>query len=187
MKFPPISVLVIGSVLLALGFWAGMWFSGSGPLVSSPTPTPLSAVKPDGEREEIYLYFSDATEEYLSAETRKMVLKGSPEERAHIIFESLAAGPAGEGITPLPGGTALLALYMDGDMAVLDLDPAIRENHPGGSHAELHTIYALVNSLVLNVPEIRRVKILIAGQEQDTLAGHIDIRHPLTANMMIVR
>jgi hypothetical protein len=31
------------------------------------------------------------------------------------------------------------------------------------------------------------VKLLIAGQEQDTLAGHIDIRHPLTANMMIVR
>ncbi|MDY0162243.1 GerMN domain-containing protein [Desulfobotulus sp.] len=184
MKLSPLPVLVIGALLLALGFWAGTWMSGSDP---EKQPAARRSLPAEDDRERVYLYFIDASDQYLFTETRDMLLRGSPGEKTRSIFEALAAGPVGEGASPLPEDSQLLAVYMDGDMVVLNLHPAIRDNHPGGSHAELYTIYALVNSLVINVPEIRKVKLLIAGQEQDTLAGHIDIRHPLTANMMIVR
>ena len=49
------------------------------------------------------------------------------------------------------------------------------------------TIYSLVNSIVLNLPEVNAVKILIDGQEELTLAGHIDLRDPFTANMLMIR
>ena len=55
--------------------------------------------------------------------------------------------------------------------------------HAGGSLEEIFTVYALVNALTSNLPEIRAVQILIEGQEVDTLAGHVDLRHPLEQNM----
>ncbi|MCW7752856.1 GerMN domain-containing protein [Desulfobotulus sp. H1] len=186
MKLSPIPVLVIGIVLVATAFWAGIRISAPGP-EPSVTGHPLPPESGRPHRESIYLYFVNPASEFLSAETREIPLAGNARERARTILEALITGPSGNGVSPIPDGTRLLALYMENDMIILDFHPDIREKHPGGSHGELHTIYALVNSLVLNVPEIRKVKILIAGQEQDTLAGHIDIRHPLTANMMIVR
>jgi hypothetical protein len=63
----------------------------------------------------------------------------------------------------------------------------IKEKHPGGSRSELMTIYTIVNSLILNIPEIDAVKILIEGCESMTLAGHIDTRFPFKANMLLIR
>ena len=55
--------------------------------------------------------------------------------------------------------------------------------HPGGSLDEILTVYTLVNALTVNLPAITRVQILIDGKEVDTLAGHVDLRHPLSKNM----
>jgi len=41
--------------------------------------------------------------------------------------------------------------------------------------------------LILNIPEIDAVKILIDGRDAMTLAGHIDLRFPFKANMLLVR
>lgn len=35
----------------------------------------------------------------------------------------------------------------------------------------------------MNLPAITRVQILIDGKEADTLAGHVDLRHPLQKNL----
>ena len=53
--------------------------------------------------------------------------------------------------------------------------------------AELFTIYAIVNALTVNLPAVTRVQILIDGKEVDTLAGHVDLRHPLQKSMNWVR
>jgi hypothetical protein len=37
------------------------------------------------------------------------------------------------------------------------------------------------------LPSIQRVQILIDGREADTLAGHVDLRRPLTPDPMLVR
>ncbi|MBW1996057.1 MAG: GerMN domain-containing protein, partial [Deltaproteobacteria bacterium] len=97
-------------------------------------------------------------------------------------------GPT-EGLVPtIPQGTHVRALYvLDDGTAFVDLSEAVSEHHPGGSKSELLTVFSIVNSLVLNISEINAVKILVEGRETSTLAGHIDIRFPFKANMLLVR
>ena len=59
--------------------------------------------------------------------------------------------------------------------------------HTGGSLDELFTVYAIVNSATVNLPAISRVQILIDGKEVDTLAGHVDLRNPLSKNLTWVK
>ena len=40
-----------------------------------------------------------------------------------------------------------------------------------------------VNALTVNLPAVTRVQILIDGKEADTLAGHVDLRHPLAKSL----
>ena len=88
----------------------------------------------------------------------------------------------------IPAGTTLKAFYITRDgTAYVDLSEAIRDGHPGGVKSELFTIYSIVNSLTLNIPEIDAVKILIGGKEAMTLSGHIDGRFPFKANMLLIR
>ena len=73
-----------------------------------------------------------------------------------------------------------------GDMFV-DLSPQVTTNHSGGALDELFTVYAVVNALTVNLPAIQRVQLLIDGKETDTLAGHVDLRNPLSRNMNWVK
>ncbi len=41
--------------------------------------------------------------------------------------------------------------------------------------------------MTVNLPAITRVQILIDGKEVDTLAGHVDLRHPLQKNLKWVK
>ena len=87
-------------------------------------------------------------------------------------------------LSPFPDGTRLRSLYLAADgNAFVDLSREVSADHPGGSLDELFTVYALVNALTLNVPEIDAVQIMVGGREVDTLAGHIDLRQPLESNL----
>ncbi len=48
------------------------------------------------------------------------------------------------------------------------------------------TIYSLTNSLITNLPEIKRVKILVDGAEILSIKGHIDTRRPFVFNKEFV-
>ena len=81
----------------------------------------------------------------------------------------------------------LRAFYVSekGD-AFVDLT-GIAAAHPGGSLTELLTVHAIVNAITANLPAIQRVQILVDGREADTIAGHVDIRRPLTRDTSLVR
>jgi hypothetical protein len=51
----------------------------------------------------------------------------------------------------------------------------------------LLTVYAIVNAVTTNLPAVQRVQILVDGKEVDTIAGHIDVRRPLTGDLSRVR
>jgi spore germination protein GerM len=83
-------------------------------------------------------------------------------------------------------GTRLLSVRLSNGTATIDFSKELKLNHPGGSSAELQTIYAIVNSITLNITDISTVRILIGGERHDTLAGHIFIRLPLSADKKII-
>jgi hypothetical protein len=41
--------------------------------------------------------------------------------------------------------------------------------------------------MVMNLPDVSAVQILIDGQEVDSIAGHLDLRHPLRRSTQWVR
>ena len=104
--------------------------------------------------------------------------------RARVILEHQLGEAPSPLESPFPAGTELRAVYLTpGGDAFVDLNREVTREHGGGSLDELFTVYALVNALTTNLPEVSAVQILIEGQEVDTLAGHIDLRHPLQGNM----
>lgn len=136
----------------------------------------------------VYLYFADKGNTFLIAEERQIVHSKDPVEFGKIIIKALIDGPQKDLMRTVPKETRLRAFFITQEKtAYVDLSEAVRDNHPGGSQTELNTIYSIVNSLVLNIPQIEKVKVLIGGRESETLAGHIDLRFPFKANMLIVR
>jgi spore germination protein GerM len=136
----------------------------------------------------VHLYFSDKDNSFLKAETRDLFHSDNPDEFGKNIVEALIEGPRTGLMRTIPKDTALKAFYITRDgTAYVDMSDSIRDAHPGGVKSELFTIYSMINSLTLNIPEIKAVKILISGKEAMTLNGHIDVRFPFKANMLLIR
>ena len=131
----------------------------------------------------ITLYFPSATDDRLVAETREIVDTARPAERGTQVLVELLAGPKGKDALPaVPEGTTLRQLWIGKNgVAWADFSGELATGLKGGSSDELLTVYAIVDSLTSNVPQIKRVGVLVGGKERDTLAGHVDIRRPLPA------
>lgn len=104
-----------------------------------------------------------------------------------ILLAQLQEQPPPPHVSAIPAGTTLRAFYVSekGD-AFVDLG-GISAGHPGGSLTELLTVQTIVSAVIANLPAIQRVQILVDGKEVDTIAGHVDIRRPLTRDMSLVR
>ncbi|UCD82415.1 MAG: GerMN domain-containing protein [Desulfobacterales bacterium] len=179
----------MGILLLGCAVWAFFQNADSDPARASTREVQQGTdLHRQSQKAVVHLYFADRNNSFLKSEQRIMLQPADPVGFARAIVQSLIKGPQ-KGLLPtLPPGTELSALYITPDnVCYVDLSEAVRKNHPGGSNSELLTIYSVVNSLILNITEIERVKILIGGNEASTLAGHIDLQYPVKAYMLIVR
>ncbi len=132
------------------------------------------------QRREVLLYFSDREGEYLIGEQRKIHKKSAFKDEAKETVIELIKGPEGKLLRTLPPRTKLLNLQIsDSGLAKVDFNRALAQDHPGGSSAEMMTVYSVVNSLSLNFPQIKRVQILIDGKPAETITGHLSLRQPI--------
>lgn len=105
-------------------------------------------------------------------------------EQARRLLEAQIAAAPDPLASAVPEGTTLRALFIgERGEAYVDLSGDVRAKHTGGALDELFTVYAIVNCLTVNLPAITKVQVLIDGQEVDTLAGHVDLRHPLQKSL----
>jgi hypothetical protein len=84
----------------------------------------------------------------------------------------------------------LRAFYLDASWnATADLSAASpnQKEIRASAEDELLAVYALVNTLTQNVPEIRQVRLLMDGREAQTLAGHIDLSRAYMKRMDLVK
>ena len=134
------------------------------------------------------LYYISENGLALAAVEREVTHSDQVDAQArHILEEQLSLAPDPY-ISAVPEGTKLKAVYVTNKgEAFVDLSTEATANHPGGSLNELFTIYALVNAITSNLPSITAVQILVGGKEVDTLAGHVDLRHPLQRNLSLVQ
>ena len=163
-------------------------------LLSTPTPAgnalvaPVAPVAPDAPaavpRIKATLYFaSEDGLRLVPIENEVALGEGVVAQARSIIEAQLAAAAPAPLVSTIPKGATLRGIFVSQrNEAFVDLDPAIRTSHPGGTLQELMTVYTIVNALLTNLPNLQDVQILIGGQEVDTLAGHVDLRRPLRKN-----
>jgi hypothetical protein len=143
---------------------------------------------PAAEQEIVHIYFSSSDGGHLQAEDQTAILPQEPSSRGRFILEALLNGPRKALERPLPTGVKLRAFFLGADgTGYVDLIEVPESSFAGGCHSEILAVFAVVNSLVLNVPEIRNVQFLVGGRPAPTLAGHVDIRRPFQANLLLIR
>lgn len=176
------------AALLIAGLWLvsaqlPAWLRGTERGGSAGTTTEGAAAPGDARKIQALLFFVTDDGAELQASTQEILYGATPAEQArHIIDAQLQQPPDGR-LTAIPEGTQVRAVYVGskGD-AYVDLSPEVRAQHSGGSLNEALTVFTIVNALTSNLPGITSVQILIDGREVDSLAGHLDLRHPLSRN-----
>ena len=190
-----IVVIAIVVVVFAVGLMTGLSSLLSRPApgpaavdaVATPVPPPAAA--PAVPKIKATLYFASEDGLHLVPSEREVPLAEGAVAQARSILEAqLSAEAQAPLVSTIPKGAALRGIYVsDRNEVFVDLDPAIRTAHPGGTLQELMTVYTIVNAVLTNLPKLQEVQILIGGQEADTLAGHVDLRRPLRKNESLIQ
>jgi len=99
-----------------------------------------------------------------------------PVERAKQVLAALISEAPTAAQRTLPADATLLQFYVlpDGS-AIADFSDELASETPSGILSEQLAVNSITQTLAANVPSIVRLKILIHGQEADTLAGHVDL------------
>jgi hypothetical protein len=130
------------------------------------------------------LYYVAEDGLHLTAVDADVPYGASPAEQIRALVEAQIQPAPAPFAQAIAEGTKVKQIFVAEDgTAFVDLSKEAVANHRGGSLDELFAVYAIVNAITVNLPAIKGVQILIDGQEVDTLAGHVDLRHPLTRNM----
>jgi hypothetical protein len=175
-SWPVMPVLAV-AVLFAFAILAAYWWyhrpSGQGPVVAEQRmPTEPSPVQPD-EHLAITLYIPGL--EALEPVATEIKRQPEPQIEAR---EAVAALLADErsGRSPLLQALRLRAVYLDiSGTAYVDLSASAEREVRASAWDELLAVYAVVDTVTQNFPQIRLIRFLVNGREQSTLAGHVDL------------
>jgi hypothetical protein len=132
---------------------------------------------PADVREKAQLFWISTTSPLeLEATTLELPLSSEPVQRSRQILTALISQLPSEAQRTLPADADLLSLYLlpDGS-AIADFSEALGTKTPSGILSEQQAVDSMVRTLGANVPAVHSLKILIHGQEAETLAGHIDL------------
>jgi germination protein M len=145
--------------------------------LTTPTPAP---------EQRVILLFA-GRDNMLHPELRSVPLPEEVHERIRVVMEELLAGPGSTSrlAPPVPYEASLEAVFVDRNgNAYIDLTAPPEPLE--GSSTELMLAYGVVNSVILNCPEISAVQILFGGREIDSLTGHLDLSRPLVLNKRFI-
>jgi hypothetical protein len=146
--------------------------------------TQTTAANPNGPVTKARLFWSaGARDGSLMPVNIDLPLAMDPTARAKQVLNTLLAGPIDAELRTLPPDAVLLAFYMLPDgTAVADFSEAMATSIPSGLQSEQMAVDSIAKTLEANVPQVKWLKILIHGQEVDTLAGHIDLTRTFLVN-----
>jgi archaellum component FlaG (FlaF/FlaG flagellin family) len=136
------------------------------------------APQSNGPPEPVTLYVADDNDGTLHKTTVSVAMPAERSERARAALRTLltqylkttSAHPIGK------DSNVRQVFLMDDGTAIVDADSAFADAHPSGVLAEELTVASVVLTLNANDSKITRVKILVNGQERETLAGHADLK-----------
>jgi spore germination protein GerM len=172
--------IVAGAGLLLVGLWLVTlvpgWLSRDPSVAAPATPADASS----GRRIQATLFYVSDDGSDLIPVARDVPYGATPADQARqILTAQVHAAPDGY-VSAIPGGTTIRSVFLGpkGELYV-DLSPDGLLGHVSGSLDEALAVFAIVNAVTVNLPDVNAVQILVDGKEVDSLAGHIDLREPL--------
>jgi len=151
------------------------------------TPRPAPEEGSAGRRISVRLYFEAPDRDGLLPEEREIAFSPDLAGQLRTVVEELAKGSTTGLLATLPPGTRVLEVFVQArGVAHVDLSAEAGTGLPGGSRAELFTVYSIVNTIVTNFPSVSRVRILVDDRPLTSLGGHVDLSRPLPPDMTLV-
>ena len=174
--------LIIGTTAMlavALGMSLYVWRM-RGRAQQPETPAAYShpvAAPVQGPTETVTLFVAYDDPGALRPQAANIALPAGRQERAQELLRALLGLYLDQASShPLGPGTEIRDVYLvDPGLAVIDTNDAFADGHRSGVLVEELTVASMVQTLAANIPGINRVKILVGGQERETLAGHADL------------
>ena len=147
------------------------------------------AINPGEPRVKAKLFWAaDAIDSTLVPVTAELPLSNDPVLRSKQILNTLLAGPVDTELRTLPPDALLLAFYLLPDgTAIADFSEALATSIPSGIVSEQLAVNSITRTLEANVQQVQRLKILIHGQEVETLAGHLDLTGTFVVNTNVAQ
>ena len=176
---------IIATVGLTSLLFVGLprWYSRRAAPAASTVTMPAAPVA-QGRKIKAQLFYVADDGTRLTGVERDVPYAEHPIDQAREILNAQMAAVAAPLVSAVPPGTVVRALFLtESGQAFVDLSRDVATAHPGGSLNEMLTIYTIVHALTFNLPAITAVQLLVDGKEVDTLAGHVDLRRPLTKNL----
>jgi hypothetical protein len=178
-------VALMMALLFAAGLTAGYMFfikgaafEGTGATVDEP---PLKA-----KQTLISLYYPYGGR--LNMEERSVPKTVSRISMAEAVVREFLGGPADTADSYVPAEAELLGIFSGRDgMLYVNLSDEFRNNFQGDTYAEFLLLRGFYESLVSNVFGVLKVKLLIEGEEVESIGGHLSARKPLGEELLSQR
>jgi hypothetical protein len=137
------------------------------PPISTPTDT----------REKAQLFWlSPTSPDTLEPTAVELDLSADVEKRVKQLITALIEKPPSQTQRTLPADAVLLQFYLMSDgTGIADFSETLETETPSGILNEEMAVDSIVRTLGANLSNVYRLRILIRGQEADTLAGHLDL------------
>lgn len=154
---------------------------------ASGAPTEPDAVEDPERRINVRLYFEAMDRDGLLPEEREVAFSPDLARQIRTVVEELAKGPATALVATLPAQTRVLEVFVQArGVACVSLSSELLGGLPGGSRAELLTVYSIVNTIATNFPAVSRVQLVLDDQLTSSLAGHVDLSRPLPPDLTLL-
>ena len=127
--------------------------------------------------------FYESPDMLLAPERRDVALPENPAGAVPVVVRELLKGSVNAAVPRLlPADTVLRAAYLlpDGTVLVDFGGPTLTDGWGTGTHQELMAIHSVVQTVVANFPEAKRVRFLLNGTPADTLGGHISLARAIS-------
>jgi spore germination protein GerM len=141
-----------------------------------------------GPNEIAVLFFPSLSARRLVAESRPVKWAPAAADRVRQVLLALAEGPRQGLDHPVPASTNVRAVFLASEgTAYVDLSNDLLSSISPGIETESLSVYSIVDSITTNIPSVKRVKILIQGQEVETLEGHADLTDAIVPDPTLIK
>lgn len=125
------------------------------------------------------LYFYDSTKQELVPINRDISLNGTMEKVIKLLLDNLSRVPDKSGFTTfIPAYARIKSATMNNEICTITFDPTILTEQIDSVVKESATVYSIVNTLT-EIPQIKKVKIIIEGKKDPYFKRYISIQDPL--------